>query len=246
MDTDTEDITVHITSSKGNRPFNADAAAQYRCPYTGTQTAVVLDGIGSNAEVAELMPHLAYFVVRVAARDGAWNAVLAAAHLTRPAFPLAAAADGSRRDTPDGVMVLAHFPSDQPATIAYVGDPRAYGWSDNALHPLTVDLTIGEEMRRHGACDHLAARHDHQVLTTLGQATPVTVSVVPDVYHQRVLLLSDGAARTLTLDRLTEIAREHEHDPQACADTIVSEASESGSRDDKTAVVVTRPAPIPL
>jgi PPM family protein phosphatase len=238
MDTDFEPATVHIAQNQGRRAFNADAVAHYRRPRTGVLAVSVVDGIGSDADVAELMPLLATAAVRVAARDGARTGVLTATHIA--AEPL------DQLPAPDGVMVLAVIPPDEPATVAYVGDCRAYGWSDGELHQLTVDHTYGEELRQHGAPEQHAARHDHQVLTTIARATVATVTVITDIPHQRLLLMSDGAAKKLTHEQLAEIARQHEADPQACADAIIAAARAAGSRDDATVAVVTRPASLPV
>jgi PPM family protein phosphatase len=231
MNTDFKPATVHTVTSQGRREVNADAVAHYVRPKTGVLVACVVDGIGDTLEVAELMTLLANAAVRPAARDGARVGVLTATHLA--ADPL------DELDVPDGCMALAVVPPDKPATVACVGDCRAYGWSDGVLDLLTWDHTFGEELRQHGAPESLASRHEHQVLTSIAQATPPTVTVVDSVRHQRILLMSDGAAKKLTHDALSKIVRQHDADPEACANAIINAARAAGSHDNATVVVIT-------
>jgi serine/threonine protein phosphatase PrpC len=237
MDTDFEHATIDIATDQGDGPFNADVTDEYCHPRTGVQAVTVVDGIGHNAEVAKVMQLLASVAVRVGAREGVRTGLLAATFVL--ADPL--------EDVPNvnGVMVLAELPPGEPATVAHVGDSRCWSWSDGALHQHTMDHTIGEELRQRGVADEAAARHDHKVVTTIARANQANMSVVGNIYDQQIFLTSDGVHKALTHSQLTEIIGQHATEPKACAEALVAAARAAGSRDDATAVVITRPAPIP-
>jgi hypothetical protein len=236
MGSDSTAVMVGIATSQGRRGHNADATAEHGVASTGILAVAVVDGTGSTAEVAETMPLVAQVAARYGCRYGAMPGVLAAtAMLADPVteFP-----------EPDGVMVLAVIRPGEPIVIAHVGDCRAYGWTESGeLHRLTVDHTKGQRLRHEGVTDQEAAGYDHVVINSIARATVGTVALV-ETFDPRVILTSDGVHSVLTEDAITTIAREHDSDPQSCAEALVTAARETSPRDDATAAVIVRPAPV--
>ncbi len=111
------------------------------------------------------------------------------------------------------------------ASIAHVGDSRAYLWYDAQLMRLTTD--------------HSLAGADNVLLRALGREPDVDVSVteVPLQPGDFLLLCSDGLTRMVsdaaladTIDRL--------RDPQRICDALVDLANQRGGADNVTVVVV--------
>lgn len=218
------------------RSLLCDAFAEHRFPHPSRQrpdilAVAVVDGTGSSPAVAEAAYLAAEVAARVAARHNTIAGVLAATQLlANPAVPIPA---------PDGSLVLARLRRGA-ATIAHVGDCRAYGWNHQRLHPYTVDHTLGQRLRAHGAPDEQAAGHDHQTVNSIARATisTITISTISDPL---IVLTTDGVHQAVTHDQIAAILAEH-NDPGACADALVVAAHTARPQDDATAVVIHRSA----
>lgn len=228
---------VGMTSSRGHREFNCDAATDHLFGGNGVLAAAVVDGTHDSLEVADVAFLAAGTAVRVGARKGALPGLLAATELIADPtveFP-----------KPDGVMVLAVCRPGQPTVIVHVGDCAAFGFDtcdDATIRRLTEDHTKGERMRLHGEPDDEAATRDRIITNSIGRATLGTISLT-ETRAQTVVLASDGVHRTLSIEDMTTIVREHYTAPTTCADLLVNAALSAGSRDNATALVLTYPEP---
>ena len=128
--------------------------------------------------------------------------------------------------------------------LAHVGDSRAYLFRGQALHQLTRDHTLVQELI---ACGALPAERaaDHRlrhIITNVvgGPTAGVQVEVHRlDLEAGDVLLLcTDGLTEMLTDERIAEVLR-LEESPRAACERLVRLANERGGRDNVT-VVVTR------
>ncbi|WP_449475286.1 PP2C family protein-serine/threonine phosphatase [Streptomyces abikoensis] len=197
-------------------------------PGTEVVGAAIVDGIGSDVEVAEWARIAAEVAARVGARKTAVLGILAAAELnSAPAERHVIATDG--------VAVLAVAAPGHPTSIAWTGDARAYGWSGAALKQLTTDHTVGEYLRQNGGggpIELLAAAHDNWIRTTLGRSSISTVHAAASD-DDLVLLTSDGVHDQLPHEELEMLVRKHQGDPQVLAEAIVAAAreDEDGYRD---------------
>lgn len=219
------------------RRMLCDAVAEHRFPHpTGHPPDVlavaVVDGTGSSPAVAEAAYLAAEVAARVAARHNTIAGVLAATQLlANPTVPIPA---------PDGSLVLARLRRGA-ATIAHVGDCRAYGWTHRRLHPYTVDHTLGQRLRAQGAPDEQAAGHDHQTVNSIARATISTITVTT-IDDPLIVLTTDGVHQALTHDQIAAILTDHDDDPGACADALVAAAHAARPQDDATAVAIHRSA----
>lgn len=224
-------ITVGTATNIGGRDHNCDATAVHT---TSTTTAVALiDGIGSNPDVAETAYLLGEVSARVAARRGPVAGVLAAHGLV--------AGPGPETPKPNAVGAVAVvYPSDHAIVTAHVGDCRVYSWKDDVLTLHTVDHTVGELLRQVGVEEHHAVLHDNWVRTSIANATVASIPVA-DVVADLVILTSDGVHKPLAGTEIAALVAAHAGDPQLLADALVAAAlaaPSDGTRDNATALVL--------
>jgi protein phosphatase len=202
--------------AQGPRTVNADAVATY-----GGVVALA-DGVGDSTEAAQ----------------AALAAVNAAVRVPAAAGPVAALSSAQRALPTDGdcVLVVAQ-PYAGGYHIGWVGDVRAYAWDGADLWQLTRDHTLAQYFRDHGG--QVQPRMEHLVTTSIRTAEPthygLTATGTPNL-----LLTTDGVHKTLTHDEMTGLLRTASNP----ADALVAAALARGTRDNTTAVVLSR-APIP-
>lgn len=226
-------ITVGTATNIGDRSHNCDATAVHT---TATSTAAALiDGIGSNPEVARTAELLAEVSARYAARRGPVAGLLAAHELV--------SGPGPETPKPNAVGAVAVvYPSDRAIVTAHVGDCRVYSLTGDVLTQHTTDHTVGELLRMVGVHEHDAVLHDNWVRTSIGNATVASIPVVDIAGADLVILTSDGVHKALSNARIADVARALADDPQALADALVSIAlavpTASAERDNTTAIVL--------
>ncbi|RKT55022.1 hypothetical protein [Saccharothrix australiensis] len=229
------DLVVGTATSPGpSRPRNADAHAVHT--HHGRVAAGVVDGTGSDESVAALAADAVGAAVRRAARSSPVIGVVHAAELCCDYD-----ADGSAPVRPTGAIVVASTRPGLLWRIAWAGDSSAYGWhgGDRGLVRVTTPHTRGEELRREGAPEEEARRHDHQLLNSLARVPLYGVEAV-EAIAPLLVLASDGLAAA-PLPALAEVLRDHHRDPRACADALLAAARDHGSQDDITVVVIPHP-----
>jgi protein phosphatase len=124
-----------------------------------------------------------------------------------------------------GTTVVGAWINGHVASIAHVGDSRAYLWHGDTLERLT--------------CDHSLVEQQNVLLRALGREPDVDVELT-EVLMQRgdcLLLCSDGLTRAVP-DRALSQAFGDIRDPQRVCDYLVDAANRSGGPDNITVVVV--------
>ena len=128
------------------------------------------------------------------------------------------------------------------ATLAHVGDSRAYRLRDGQLDRLTRDHSWVEEQIRVGALTEEAARqHPWRNIVTRALSGSEDLEVdIQEVALQsgdRLLLCSDGVFTVLDDDQITEVLRRETDLDQLCH-ALIQGANDGGGPDNVTAVVL--------
>jgi serine/threonine protein phosphatase PrpC len=129
------------------------------------------------------------------------------------------------------------------ATIANVGDSRAYLLRGQGLTQVTQDHTVVAEEVAQGRISADTARRDprRNRLTHAIGTHPRLESRLPNIYEltllpgDRLFLCSDGLYEAVNEDDLRQLLRDQ--DPDVAAQGLVALAKERGTRDNATAVV---------
>ena len=141
-----------------------------------------------------------------------------------------------------GTTVVGAWVTQHIASVAHVGDSRAYLFHENHLEQLTQDHSLVEAEVRAGLMDREQSRQaDHQnvLLKVLGGAPDVDVelSEVPLQPGDYLLLCSDGLTRMVPERTLTQAIGELQN-PQRICDYLIDAANRNGGADNITVIVV--------
>ena len=141
-----------------------------------------------------------------------------------------------------GTTVVGAWLHDGIASIAHVGDSRAYLWRADGLARLTRDHTLHEALNREGldaTCEDLQGDPRDVLLRVVGGEPDVEIDVaeMPLCGGDYLVLCTDGLSRIVpecvmktTISRL--------RDPQRVCDHLVDTASRDGGIDDITVLTV--------
>ncbi len=134
------------------------------------------------------------------------------------------------------------------ATVAHVGDSRAYLWREGVLTRLTRDHTFGERYVEEGILTPEQARihPDSHILTRalgFGETLEPECSTFTLRQDDCMLLCTDGLTKMLSDDEIAAVLGSNGTSSRAC-DALVGAALERGGIDNVT-VVVCGPAPTP-
>jgi protein phosphatase len=140
-----------------------------------------------------------------------------------------------------GTTVVAACIAKNIASIAHVGDSRAYLWHDDRLESLTRDHSLVEAQVRAGVPTDSAVVSEQRniLLRVLGRAADVEVELteVPVQAGDYLLLCTDGLTRMVPEPAIEKtIVRLRQ--PQRIADHLIEAANECGGADNTTVVVV--------
>ena len=128
------------------------------------------------------------------------------------------------------------------ATLAHVGDSRAYRLRDEQLERLTRDHSWVEEQVRVGVLSDTAARQ-HPWRNIVARALSGSEELEVDVQEvslatgDRLLLCSDGVFTVLNDEQIGEVLR-RETDLDSVCHALVQGANDGGGPDNVTAVVL--------
>jgi len=231
------------------RVLNEDASAAR--PEQGL--FVVCDGMGGEAagEVASALA-VATIVERAADAGDLAASPGSAAYLPRTMRLADAVRLANRRifeqaeQHPDqtgmGTTIIAAWIYRDVASLAHVGDSRAYLWRDGRLEALTRDHSLVEAQVKAGMLNReesLKSEHQNILLRALGREPEVEVELaeVPLRAGDYVLLCSDGLTRMVPEREMAETLSAHS-EPQSMAEALVEAANRNGGADNVTAVVV--------
>jgi len=140
-----------------------------------------------------------------------------------------------------GTTVVGTWIREHVASVAHVGDSRAYLWRGDRLEPLTRDHSLIEAHRAAGLAteETEAAEHLNILVRVLGREPEVDVDVSEVLVQpgDYVLLCSDGLTRMVSESAMAKAIREH-REPQQICDHLITEANGNGGADNITVVVV--------
>ena len=147
--------------------------------------------------------------------------------------------------------LVAAVITESQATIAHLGDSRAYLYRDQLLHRLTADHSLLRVLIDTGTVEaaDAAAHPARGVITRHVAMKPPALpdaSVVTLMPGDRLLLCSDGLHGVLTDTVLGQIL-DSRSDPNEACTALIAAANDAGGPDNITAVVIDHPgAPTPL
>ncbi len=133
------------------------------------------------------------------------------------------------------------------ATIAHVGDSRAYRLRGDRLEQLTQDHSVVEDYVKRGRITPAQAfTHPlrHVLSRALGSETACDADVgVHDLEDSDLILLcTDGLTKMVRDDRIAELLRQERMAPDRACQALVREALIRGGADNVTVIVCTRRA----
>ncbi len=141
-----------------------------------------------------------------------------------------------------GTTITAVLVQGEHATIAHVGDSRAYRLRDGELEQLTEDHTLVHQLVEEGRITADQAGH-HPQRSILTRAVGVEPSVDVDESTielrsgDRLLLCTDGLTGMLSDEAIRDVLASEE-DPQGASDRLVEAANAAGGDDNITVVVI--------
>jgi serine/threonine protein phosphatase PrpC len=141
-----------------------------------------------------------------------------------------------------GTTVVSARIKHHVASVAHVGDSRAYHWHSDRLEPLTRDHSLVEAQVRAGLVDRDASVHcSHRniLVRVLGREPDVDVDAneVPLQQGDYLLLCSDGLTSMVPDNVFGKAIAELRH-PQRICDYLIDTANAHGGEDNITVVVV--------
>jgi serine/threonine protein phosphatase PrpC len=141
-----------------------------------------------------------------------------------------------------GTTLTAAYTLGSNAFIAHVGDSRAYLMRGEALHMLTTDHTVAQQLIDAGiyAPDAEEIQHLHHMLTNCLDTNDVKIHVetrqIPLRDGDRLLLCSDGLTNAVDEDAIAEVLMTETSSQTAC-DRLVEIALKNNARDNVTVVI---------
>ena len=141
-----------------------------------------------------------------------------------------------------GATVVSAWLQGDIASVASVGDSRAYLWRDNRFETLTRDHTLFEALAHEGldvSREELPEDPRDILLRVVGGEPDVDVDVIdiPIRSGDYLVLCTDGLTRIVS-DPMVSASIARLRDPQHICDHLVRTATESGGTDDVTVLIV--------
>jgi PPM family protein phosphatase len=228
-----ERFTAGSVTDRGSvRPTNQDAVL------VDDRVFVVADGTGAGGEVAS-----AVAVETLCAAYGADRTRSGLASASRRAARAVWRRAEAGDEPPMGSTLAAvAVVSEDWLAAVNVGDSRVYRFSDGALHRLTRDHTVVEDLVSAGAISaEQARRHPERSILTriLGIGPDVEPNVVDVSYTagDRLLLCTDGLFNEIDDHEISEVLSTVAG-PEAAAVQLVRRATDGGASDNVSVIVV--------
>ena len=198
----------------------------------------VADGMGGHRG-GEVASQLALEVIETLSASGKGTLADHVREANRRVF------DRSLKDrnvTGMGTTLTAAMIGPGTATLAHVGDSRAYLLRAGAFRRLTEDHTLVARMIKAGEITPAEAEvHPHRNVLTRALGTEPDVSVdeqdVPLMDGDRIVLCSDGLTGMVTEEQMQAIL-EATGSPQDAADRLIKAANRAGGIDNITVLVL--------
>jgi len=213
---------------------------------------VVADGMGGHA-AGEVASEITVNVISENVRQG--RPLQDAINNAHQAV-LDAARDGSGKYGMGSTVVALHSWGNQ-YEIAWVGDSRAYLWSDRdkdgfSLQQLTIDHSYVQMLYQSGiiSADEMSGHPEKNVITQcLGsvELTELKVDRVQGDWHKCdwILLCSDGLSDTVSDQQICDILHDATNTEHAVG-TLIGAALANGGKDNISVVIVAAPTGVSL
>jgi protein phosphatase len=142
-----------------------------------------------------------------------------------------------------GTTVVSVWIGDSVASIAHVGDSRAYLSGQEGFESVTRDHSLVEAQVQAGLINReqsLKSEHQNILLRALGREPDVEVELneVALAAGDRMLLCTDGLTRIVNDQGLADALERFRGDPQGACDHLVAAANDGGGPDNITVVVI--------
>lgn len=205
-----------------------------------TPLFVVADGMGGH-EAGEVASNIAVTTMEAHAPKSTSPEALAAAVIKANEAVLRGAQDGTGKPGM-GTTLTAAFVFEDEATIAQVGDSRAYLLHDGQLQRITRDHSLVADLIEQGRLTEAEARF-HPQRSVITRALGSDPHMQPDLYtlhveeDDRLLLCSDGLCSMISDEDIEEILLDNPAPAHAC-DALVEEAIIAGGLDNVTVIVI--------
>ena len=152
-------------------------------------------------------------------------------------------ASGDAEHAGMGTTVVGAWFGSGIASIAHVGDSRAYVSTVEGFEALTSDHSLVEAQVKAGLInreDSLKSEHQNILLRALGRDPDVQIDLGEVLVGagDQLLLCTDGLTRMVTDAGLEDALKKFRGDPQAACDHLVRQANDNGGPDNVTVVVV--------
>ena len=215
------------------RRENEDAA------YAQAPLFVVADGMG-GAQAGEVASHIAVDVFAQGLPDSGSPEERLAQRVREANRKIHERSLTEQGHEGMGTTITAVWLQDSEASIAHVGDSRAYLFRDGELRRLTQDHTLVDELVRRGKLtEEQAAEHPQRSIITRALGPEPGVDVDTLTYPVRagdvLLLCSDGLTAMISEERIAEILKSVSTLDEA-GNRLIQEANEAGGRDNITVV----------
>ena len=205
-----------------------------------TPLFVVADGMGGH-EAGEVASNIAVTTMEAHAPKSTSPEALAAAVIKANEAVLRGAQDGTGKPGM-GTTLTAAFVFEDEATIAQVGDSRAYLLHDGQLQRITRDHSLVADLIEQGRLTEAEARF-HPQRSVITRALGSDPHMQPDLYTlhieegDRLLLCSDGLCSMISDEDIEEILLDNPAPAHAC-DALVEEAIIAGGLENVTVIVI--------
>jgi serine/threonine protein phosphatase PrpC len=243
-------LAVASVTDAAGRDANQDVAAALAIGGNGSAGAgedfllIVADGMGGHpaGDVASQIAMSTLFEAFPALPEGDLGLALKQAY-RRANEAVFQAGEDEPAHAGMGTTLTSALLHGKYATVAHVGDSRAYLLRGDALTQVTRDHTVVADEVAQGRITAEAARRDprRNRLTHVIGTHPRLESKLPAIFEltllpgDRLLLCSDGLYDVLDEDEMRRALLGQ--DPDAAARQLVEAAKERGTRDNATAVV---------
>lgn len=223
----------------------------------GVSLYLVADGMGGHAagEIASKIAaeSISEFVRHTIDDDGTWphaydeqfsrptNRLTAAMKIANTRVLEAMRKDARLRGM--GTTVVAALIDGDMASVAHVGDSRAYRVRDSKISRVTNDHSWVFEQVQAGMLTEEEAE-THPLRNVITRALGGAMTVVPDASESELregdllLLCSDGLTGMVSDDNILEILLDHSDDLKVACEKLVEKANEGGGVDNVTVVLV--------
>jgi Serine/threonine protein phosphatase len=208
---------------------------------------VVADGMGGHA-AGEVASEITVNVIKDCIRQG--KSLPEAINNAHQAV-LEAARDGSGKYGMGSTVVALHSLGNR-YEIGWVGDSRAYLWSDRdrdgfSLQQLTVDHSYVQMLYQSGiiSAEEMSGHPEKNVITQcLGsmELQDLKVDVIEGNWHKYdwILLCSDGLSDTVSDQQICDILHTADNTEDAVA-SLIKAALANGGKDNVSVIIVTAP-----